>query len=279
VEPPAMGTLFTVIQFVPDPVADERLNAGLIVYTDEVVKLHFSHNLKRLERFADTEKVEFFREFQQDLVSRAECGTFSEHLSRETLEQMIQKWSSLIQFTRPRGSLLDPEPLLKQITRRFLPADTESEQAANPSAGRALRSCVRQMLKDSIRSILGKKSALKVKSNIGVTGSVVEHKFSVGIVNGVPRLAAQVIAFDDKNTQESRLNRIHSTAWTFSEILRQPADKRPKLAVIIDETSPSRPEFEEARQAFGRLQVEMVPEVDLKSWADKTVEEIAAESH
>ena len=67
-----MGTLFTVIQFVPDPVADERLNAGLIVYTDEVVKLHFSHNLKRLERFADAEKVEFFREFQQDSLVEVE---------------------------------------------------------------------------------------------------------------------------------------------------------------------------------------------------------------
>lgn len=276
-----MGSKFTVIQFVPDPVADERLNAGLIVYTDQVVKLHFIHDWKRLERFADAEKVEFFREFAQDIADRIQGDSFSNRLTRDDLDSMIRKWQSLIQFTKPRGSLLEPDPLLKQIVRRFLPADTntETEPAAVPSAGQLLKKSVRNALHESINSLLGKKSTLKVKNNVSVSGSVVDHKFSVGIVNGVPRLAAQVIAFDDKNSLESRLNRIHSTAWTFHEILGQPSEKRPKLAVIIDEANPTLPEFKEARQAFDQINVEIITEADLKPWANKTVEAIAAESH
>jgi hypothetical protein len=275
-----MGTFFTVIQFVPDPVADERLNAGLIVYTDQVVKLHLVHDWKRLERFADAEKVEYLREFAQDFADRTSGDSFTSRLTRDDLDTMIRKWQSLIQFTKPRGSLLEPEPLLKQIVRRFLPADiaTEAESVAPAPAGRTLKKSVRSALHEAIRSILGKKSSLKVKTNVAVSGSVVDHKFPVGIVNGIPRLAAQVIAFGDKNTPESRLNRIHSTAWIFHEILGQPPEKRPRLAVIIDEANPALPEFQEARQAFDQIHVEMITEAELKPWADKTVEEIAAET-
>lgn len=270
-----MGTFFTVIQFVPDPVANERLNAGLIVYTDQVVKFHFSHNWKRLERFSNPEKVEFFRDFEQEMANRTKGDAFSACFTKDDLEKMIRKWGNLIQFTTPRGSLLEPEPLLKQILPRFLPADTDSEAATSRNTGQLLKKTVRATLQKSIRSILGKKSPLKVKANIGVSGNLVNHRFPIGIVNGVPRLAAQLIQFDDRKKSEKCLERIHATAWTFREILEQPPEKRPILAVIIDEADSSRLEFKEARQAFEKIKVEMVAEPDLKRWADETVSEIS----
>lgn len=272
-----MGTQFTVIQFVPDPIADERLNAGLIVYTDQFVKLHLAHDWKRLERFADAEKVDFFRNFAHDFANRTEGDSFTTSLTRDDLETMIRKWSNLIQFTKPRGSLLEPEPLLKQIVRRFLPADNTTEElpAAPPSARDLLRNRVQTTLNDSIRSLLGKKSVLKVKRNVAVSGSLIEHKFPVGIVNGLTRLAAQIIAFDDS----SRLTRIHATGWTFAEILRLPPENRPKLAVIFDHANPNQVEFKEACQVFDRIHVEMVPQADLKTWADETVKSLASTPH
>ena len=48
-----MATFYSVIQFVPDPVADERMNAGVVVFGNGRILVRFVENWGRLQRFSN----------------------------------------------------------------------------------------------------------------------------------------------------------------------------------------------------------------------------------
>ena len=65
-----MAAFYSVIQFVPDPVADERINAGVVVFDGEKVRAHFIDNWGRLQRFGNKD-VGFLKQFARELRDAA----------------------------------------------------------------------------------------------------------------------------------------------------------------------------------------------------------------
>ncbi len=118
----AMATFYTVVQFVPDPVADERINAGVIVFGGGRILVRFVENWNRLQRFGNKD-VSFLRQFASDLSERAHGGTAQPQLTEQMLREMVNTWRNAIQFTPPRGSLLSLEELLVDTEARFLAND------------------------------------------------------------------------------------------------------------------------------------------------------------
>ena len=113
-----MATFYMVIQFMPDPAADKRVNAGVVVFGEGRILVRFVENWGRLQRFGNKD-VSFLKQFASDLEKRIKDGTTTE----KTLREMAASWRNAIQFTLPRGSLLGLEQLLEDAEDRFLAND------------------------------------------------------------------------------------------------------------------------------------------------------------
>ncbi len=49
-----MASFYTVVQYVPDPVTDERVNIGVIVAAEDTVQSRFLSNWRRVKQFGGT---------------------------------------------------------------------------------------------------------------------------------------------------------------------------------------------------------------------------------
>ena len=121
-----MASFYTVVQYVPDPVADERVNAGIIVFSQDRVAVRFVKNWARLQRFGNKD-VRFLRDFARELEERIEPRLDRPTLSEAAIREMAATWKDAIQFTTPRGSLLSIHELLKDAEVRFLASDRSPE--------------------------------------------------------------------------------------------------------------------------------------------------------
>src|SRR4051794_22009968 len=106
-----MPSHFTVVQYVPDVGTGERMNIGVIAFDDQHVWPRFLQQWTRVQQFAPDGDVAFLR----DLAARfTESARNDEHLfgsqgtlAPERIQEIARTWSNSIEFTPPRGSLLD----------------------------------------------------------------------------------------------------------------------------------------------------------------------------
>ena len=104
-----MPAHYTVIQYVPDPVTDERINVGVIGYANGSVQTRFLVNWQRVKMLAGKEAMD---------LSRIE--TLFRDFNEEILFEMIYSWKNSIQFTSPRSSLRSLEETIDEAAKRFL---------------------------------------------------------------------------------------------------------------------------------------------------------------
>jgi len=131
---------YTIIQYVPDPVIDERINIGVIVVDGDRLICRFVSDWRRVRAFGGEDITflqEFARQIERDTARNSESRRtrsgssdqpgFDEH----RLLQMANRWINSIQFTEPRASLLDADVLLEEVARRFLktPSDDGGTRA------------------------------------------------------------------------------------------------------------------------------------------------------
>lgn len=62
-----MSAYYTVVQYVPDPVTDERVNIGVIAFDRGVVRSRFLRNWRRIQQFG-SENLAFIKEFVQRVL-------------------------------------------------------------------------------------------------------------------------------------------------------------------------------------------------------------------
>jgi len=121
-----MASFFTVVQYVPDPVADERVNVGVIVFGQDKLRAQFVHNWARVQRFGGERDLSYLRDFSRDVLHEAtgtlpiESVTGARAFVTEQLQRMAREWTDSIRFTEPRPSLQDPDALLNDMTKRML---------------------------------------------------------------------------------------------------------------------------------------------------------------
>jgi hypothetical protein len=254
-----MSAFYSVIQFVPDPVADERVNAGVVVFGEGRILARFVENWGRLQRFGNKD-VSFLKQFARDLEKRIQDGTTTE----QTLREMAANWRNAIQFTSPRGSLLGLESLLEDAQDRFLANDT------TPSSRPFTRKYMKKLAFDAAcLSFLqrgGEKARRLVKRDFPITGAITDHPFSLAIANGQPLIAAEVFSFVG-STERSQEQDVMATAFAFEDVQRQHRELDLAALVLVGDDPP--PAFKEATKVFAGLSVRVVPKDKVDEWADE----------
>lgn len=69
-----MVSYYSIIQYIPDPIADERINIGVLAFDDHSVQVKFLSRWDRVSSFAPVADVSFLREFAQQMQTVAEEG-------------------------------------------------------------------------------------------------------------------------------------------------------------------------------------------------------------
>lgn len=273
-----MSARYSVIQYVPDPVSNERINFGVIAWDQSGARARFLRSNSRLRSFGG-EDITFLREF----ASRIESAT-SDNLqlpgivgepaiSVDDLQKMIGNWRHSIQFTEPRGSLKSAAEVLDEVVPIFL-----RDRRLVPSSAPRTRRTAAKLATQQIFNVVTKGGVQEpekiVKVNHVIKGKVEEHKFDVVLANGKPLAAMNALSFE---VQEGKsLDReIDALAWALVDA--QKRNQNLALAVFALPPEGSSPAYDRASRVFKSLNVQLVTEEEkVAKWARKHARTLAA---
>jgi Protein of unknown function (DUF3037) len=117
---------YSVIQYVPNPIANERINVGVLAFDEETVKVHFLSHWDRVRAFGAIENIDFLKEFARRMEAAVEDGLLFPgdapgEISRyDRLLKVARGWINSIQFTEPHGSLEAVDSLLEDCIKTYL---------------------------------------------------------------------------------------------------------------------------------------------------------------
>jgi hypothetical protein len=214
-----MVSRYSIIRYVPDPIAGERINFGVIAFDDDQIQVRFLENWRRVQCFSQ-ENIEFLKDFENRMKEATSSGLMvpgeeSSALTRqERLLKISHDWQNSIQITPPRKSLGEVELVANQISGLFLKEplpEVKSTLRDRAAAASITKVMVREVLKkrfksDLVRNLLNQTNELPGKRE--------SHQFDATVMNGKPYFAVQGISFEirpPKHTTES-------VSWMISDV-------------------------------------------------------------
>lgn len=263
-----MTAKYSVVQFVPDPITDERINVGVIAWDGEKIVSRFIDNWRRVQSFGGG-NLSFLRDFSrqfQMLTSpqlRLALGD-NEALDARRLESIIGKWDHGIQFTEPHGSTKNADALLADMASTFLRESAFREPAARHRTRRTAASIAAKVLFDMVQHRIDDDASNFVKRNAIIEGSREQHKFDVVLANGKAFAAVHALSFE-ANEPERLEQAVNATCWLITDVRRKHREM-PIGIFVLPPNGPS-PTYDRARELFPALRGEIIPENRMQAWA------------
>jgi hypothetical protein len=267
-----MSSWYTVVQYLPDPVIDECMNVGVVVFGDGRLHTRFVHDWRRVRLFGQAD-VDFLKDFAASLEEAANNRMMPlpgvpgvERVTEETLRTIVGRWINGIQCTPPRASLKSTEDLLADISLRFLrePARRKREardrRAAAAVAAHAMQRAVGERNATAVDRV--------VRRNYVVQGRLDEYKFDVVLANGHVYSAVHGLSFEAPDTHELAKD-VEATAWAIDDLQRR--DSAVKLGIVYLPPKADSKIYSRARRIFSGLDTPLLPEDSALQWARDVV--------
>jgi Protein of unknown function (DUF3037) len=272
-----MASRYSVIQYVPNPIADERINIGVLAFDEKGVRVHFLQNWERVRCFGRSEDIDLLKNFAHEMQEVTEEGLLfpgdrpSDIPAHERLLKVAHDWTNGIQFTEPRGSLVSLEQLLDDLVKNFL-LDPEKKQKLRDRA-MAARITV-SMVKEVLGKRLGEEQAKRyIKKDISLKGTHKQHKFDVAVANGRPYLAAHGLSFEVHAPESVQ----GAVAWMIGEV----KEVAPKLPLAIVALPPVQGSFEYKKllanyenmtSTYQDMGAQVINENQVEQWLSEQIE-------
>ena len=140
-----MASYYSIIRYVPNPISEECINMGVVVFGTGAPLFHFIGDWGRARQFGG-ESTEFLQRFAKQVTSK-QLGIFADSgvWDEERLRSILGKWHNSIQFTPPRGSLQPPEALLHEVAGAFLRESELREQSRRTRLNTQVKSLFKRM--------------------------------------------------------------------------------------------------------------------------------------
>jgi hypothetical protein len=271
-----MPAFFSVIRYVPDPLADERMNIGVIVFGPSETFVKFVERWDRVRGFGG-EDVSFLRDFA-DLVRDRQLPLLETPRlwSEEVLQKALGGWSNSIQFSLPKVSTKPASELLPEIARRYL-RGTASQRQHRARDKRAIVHKGVAQLNSALTPRIGDERLQRVLHRGGlVQGKLEHHHFDIVVANGSLALAAQGLSFEKRDTLE--LHREADAAkWSMDDV--QKTNPEALIAVLAIPPRHESKIFDNLTRVVEGLGGEVVREGLLNQWAERSAEKIAKRIH
>jgi Protein of unknown function (DUF3037) len=270
-------SFYTVVQYVPDLVADERVNVGVLVFQDNLIRSHFLRSWKRVQAFGG-EDVTFLR----DLAQRVKEWSSDQltlpgtkpglGLNEEALMRLAAEWRNTVQFTPPRASILAPDELLTDVASQFLREQVRQKPRFRDRPAAAKLAATK--LRYALQARLGEQAKAMLKRNIRIPGALDEHLFDVTVMNGDIRLAAHALSFEGPHTPALE-REVKASAWAVDDIRKRRGDL--ELAVVALPPRTRSKAYDQAAHVIRELGATFVAEQEADAWANLMAELVAAE--
>src|SRR6266850_2314066 len=205
---------YSVVQYVPDPIADERINIGVIVIDGDEVLFRFLARWHRVKQFG-AKDLRFLRDFAKGVeLQHTNFGTPQNRWTVDTLKR-LSGWTGSIQLTEPRASLNGGVPLLEEVVSQFL-KDEVSAERVHLSRADAITLSVRAV-RVALRDRFGPHASDYLKTRFPLQGQLSPHHFDLVAGNGHPFFAAQALSLQlvDQRTLERDIN---AAGWALEDI-------------------------------------------------------------
>jgi hypothetical protein len=273
-----MASRYSIIQYVPNPIADERINIGVLVFDERIIKVHFLRSWERIKSFG-REDIKFLRDFSKRMEKSSENGLLfpnddpNNGQSRvERLRNISRDWINSIQFTEPRGSLDNIDSVFEDTIRTYLVDEIPVQQNIRDrkSAKRIVTSSVKNVLQDRF----GERASEFFKKDASIKGASDTHNFDVSVANGRPYLAAHGVSFEIRTHKET----LDALSWWIRDV--KELDRNFPLAVV---TLPPKPEFasysqlceayDHTRATYKKLGAAVLEEEEVSAWTNQILAE------
>lgn len=268
-----MTTRYSVIQYVPDPIAGERINIGIVAVGSDGIISRFVPSWERVRSFAAGRSIdflpEFVRQFEEAEVEQLALGQALspvESLTAERLAQISARWRNSIQFTAPATSTRPAREALEMLAPRFL---SESPRAAQLlSRRRAGRLEARHLALHAVQlaAELRGDQTVRVQGRARVVGKLEEHRFDAIAQNGAPLLAVHGLALGRAPRAEIR-SAIDALAFAMLDVRSAyPAIALGVLAVA-DNSDEADENLERATRVFQGIGATVLDPLIVRGWA------------
>jgi hypothetical protein len=266
-----MISRYSVVQYVPNPLADERINIGVIAWDDKNISAKFLSKWKRVQSFGH-EDIRYVRDFvtkvtaAMDTAAPKDLFENASVLDVKLLEKMIGSWHHSIQFTSPRTSVKSPEAVVSDVSTVFLPSlevghfIPRTRRTATRIAVERLQSAIAKRNPEYVSKVL--------KTKLSLPGACATHEFPVGLANGHLIAAMETLSFEIKEQRTLELE-FNSVCWTCADVRKK--HRHANLAVFVLEPKRKSALYQEAGKVLRNLEVDFVTEGSLGDWAKKQV--------
>lgn len=275
-----MTAKYTLIQYVPDPIAEERVNVGVVTWDKKHIYSRFLADWRRVRSFGG-EDIGFLRDFAKNFPEMTSPqmplqGTGGiPDLDVSHLEKMVRDWGHSIQFAEPRGSLKSAQALLYDIAPLFL---RERERGRpQPRTKATAAKVAATILLDVVRQTVPEEEAAElVKKNETIAGDVEPHRFDVVLANGSLLAALHAISFEI-NEGEHLEKELVNTKWTLADVRNKYGELPLAVFTLPPTAKGTEPVYRDAIRAFKRLDATVVTtEKMMGKWSRECARPLAA---
>ncbi len=264
-----MAAYYSIIQYVPDPVADERMNAGILVFDESRVLARFPNHWGRLKQFGGKD-INFLRSFADEVTERCKATLFTDgQITAAMIRQVAATWRDSIQLTEPRGSLLGLNALLKDTEKRFLASARPTQ--LRPLTKNSLRAFALAEAEIAFANRGGATAQQYIRPKYQLAGDIEPHQFSLGIANGHPYAAAEVFSFIGLDERGEKRD-VRAGAWAFDDVRKRHPNLQ--LAALVLRGQQATPSYREAERIFRSLDVQVVSKPEVTAWIEEVADQV-----
>jgi hypothetical protein len=269
---------YSLLQYVPDPVRNERLNVGVLIVGDDVSffgsRVLPKSEQARLRRLGVEDDFAFLDEFATDL--RAEAvgdgalpGAIQSSWDYDKLLNLSTTWGGTLQLTTPR-------PVIHEATGGALLSDLYTRLVATPRSRRQRprdRGWVNRRVRNRIRAAaLARQPAFDLARYMmarpRIEGALETHLFDFRLGNGSVLELTRSLSLESDNEEYVR-REIDVLAWTITDVRK--ADPTVPVSVV---SVGAGAQGGRARKLMQGLEATYVSEGEIEDWAEATAERL-----
>jgi hypothetical protein len=266
---------YSLIQYVPSPARDERINVGVIVVGSDPgffgARLLAASQRGRLRRLGFARSFSFLdrlgRELAESAVAEGELPLATDRpWNAAALEAAHAEWANTIQVTATRAAIHErPKVLLDSLFAELVVDPAEPRHRARDH--RWIRKKALSRLRAALPAEPGFNFDDHVRKNIQVDGQLERHKFDIQLHNGQPLRLIHGLALEGVTARDRE---IEALAWTIDDVQKGVAT--PISILSVGDGS----DLDRAQHIYEGLGAQVVREPDLDGWLDATANGLLA---
>jgi hypothetical protein len=201
-----MASYYSILQYVGDPVRDERLNVGVFAFDESRCKFVHTDDWSHLRCLFGSQSIPAVKNALREL----------RHWGGREVQNFVHNPFGNFNVTLPSASVLSPEELLLFISRRVLP--TKSAKLAGYQVKSEVVRDVRRQFRDRLKDRFGPGGVALLRDRDRLIFSTkVPINPDVAIGNGEVQSVVQALSFEEKD--ENKVQRdVSATGFIIREI-------------------------------------------------------------